>query len=103
MTDDHAYLGHAPYPALDHPILGVIIDHALASHARGGSVREAILYAAVNAWSEGHIEGEDRCGGCSYRGPDPEAAQSLRDDAQTEVDARTTRHRHQRRQTTPAP
>lgn len=100
MTD-HAYLGQAPYPALDHPILGVILDHALASHARGASVREAILYAVVNAWSEGHIEGEERCGGCAYRGPDAAAAQALRAEAQAEVDAHAARH--QRRQTSPAP
>jgi hypothetical protein len=30
--------------------------------------REATLWMVVTAWMEGHIEGEDACPGCEFRG-----------------------------------
>ncbi|MDX3376470.1 hypothetical protein PV390_18905 [Streptomyces sp. ME02-6991-2A] len=35
------------------------------------SVEDAILHAAVNGWYEGHIQGEDECPGCIFRGQLP--------------------------------
>ncbi|MFE3774528.1 hypothetical protein [Streptomyces sp. NPDC059122] len=33
---------------------------------------EATLHAAVHGWYEGHIQGEDECPGCDFRGGLPE-------------------------------
>ncbi|WP_364708972.1 hypothetical protein [Streptomyces ossamyceticus] len=35
------------------------------------SVEEAILHAAVHGWYEGHVQGEDECPGCGFRGELP--------------------------------
>ncbi|WP_328474888.1 hypothetical protein [Streptomyces sp. NBC_00448] len=43
------------------------IDRAVLDRLRA-SPREAVLHAAVHGWYEGHIEGEDTCPGCDYRG-----------------------------------
>ncbi|CAN5474445.1 hypothetical protein BH18ACT1_BH18ACT1_08940 [soil metagenome] len=68
-----------PYPDPMSPMLAIVIDQALGAHERGeASVRDAVLYAAVHGWYEGHIEGEDRCSGCDDRGSDPEASERLR-------------------------
>jgi hypothetical protein len=32
------------------------------------TAEEAILHAAVHGWYEGHIQGEDACPGCDFRG-----------------------------------
>jgi hypothetical protein len=59
------------------PLLALIIQGALESYQTGESdVEGAILHAAVNAWYEGHIEGEE-CPGCS-KDPDVENRQDLR-------------------------
>jgi hypothetical protein len=49
---------HPPFPDPDSALLRVIVANAV----------EAILHAAVHGWYEGHIEGEDACPGCDYRG-----------------------------------
>ncbi|MDQ8708248.1 hypothetical protein RCO28_38185 [Streptomyces sp. LHD-70] len=47
----------------------MIVDNAIESVRSGGaSVEEAILHAAVHGWYEGHIQGEDKCPGCDFRG-----------------------------------
>jgi hypothetical protein len=37
----------------------------------------AILHAAVHGWYEGHIEGEDVCPGCTFRGDLSQQRQKL--------------------------
>ena len=37
----------------------------------------AILHAAVHGWYEGHIEGEDVCRGCTFRGDLSQQRQKL--------------------------
>jgi hypothetical protein len=32
------------------------------------TTEQAILHAAVHGWYEGHIQGEDACPGCDFRG-----------------------------------
>lgn len=57
----------------------LLVQQALDALERGETdVAGAILHAAVHGWAEGHIEGEDGCDGCGYRGDDPEAAGRLR-------------------------
>ena len=34
----------------------------------GRPVDRVLPMVAARAWAEGHIEGEDRCGGCDWRG-----------------------------------
>ncbi len=47
----------------------MIVGNATASVRNGeATVEEAILHAAVHGWYEGHIEGEDECLGCDFRG-----------------------------------
>jgi hypothetical protein len=49
-----------PFPDPDDPILKVIADRAFNSYGSGElNVGEAITHAAVNAWLEGHLEGEE--------------------------------------------
>ena len=38
----------------------------------------AVRLAVVSGWYEGHIEGEDACRGCVYRGEDPAYAAAMR-------------------------
>lgn len=61
-----------PFPSPDSAVLRVIVGNALASVESGqATVQEAILHAAVHGWYEGHIQGEDECPGCDYRGQLP--------------------------------
>ena len=50
-------------------------DHhqrVIAAHEAGEvDVAGAVTHAAVHAWYEGHIQGEDACPGCKYRGKLP--------------------------------
>jgi hypothetical protein len=63
---------HPPFPHPDSPILKLIVDHAIAAMQAGEVDAEgAILHAAVHGWYEGHIEGEDVCPGCQFRGDMP--------------------------------
>jgi hypothetical protein len=50
-------------------VLRVIVANAIESMRTGqADADQAILHAAVHGWYEGHIEGEDTCPGCDYRG-----------------------------------
>ncbi|MFD9849149.1 hypothetical protein [Streptomyces parvus] len=61
-----------PFPSLDSAVLRLVVGNAIASvRSVEASVEEAILHAAVHGWYEGHIEGEDECPGCSFRGQLP--------------------------------
>ena len=58
-----------PFPNPDSRLLRLIITNAINSMRSGETNAEgAILHAAVHAWYEGHIEGEDACPGCDFRG-----------------------------------
>jgi hypothetical protein len=58
-----------PFPSTDSAVLRVIVGNAIESVRSGdASVEEAILHAAVHGWYEGHVEGEDDCPGCDFRG-----------------------------------
>ncbi|MFE4826730.1 hypothetical protein [Streptomyces sp. NPDC056672] len=58
-----------PFPSPDSTVLRVIVGNAIASVETGeATVHEAILNAAVHGWYEGHIQGEDECPGCDFRG-----------------------------------
>jgi hypothetical protein len=58
-----------PFPSPDNGVLRVVVGNAIASVRNGeASVEEAILHAAVHGWYEGHIQGEDACPGCDFRG-----------------------------------
>jgi hypothetical protein len=60
---------HPPFPDPDSAVLGPVVRNAIDA-LRSGEVtaEQAVLPAAVHAWYEGHIEGEDVCPGCDYRG-----------------------------------
>jgi hypothetical protein len=61
-----------PFPDQDNEILRLIITHAVGAYQAGEvDVAGAITHAAVHGWYEGHIQGEDACPGCSYRGELP--------------------------------
>ena len=68
-----------PFPDPLSPVLDLLVRHA-EDAVRSGSVglEEAIRQAAITGWYEGHIDGEDSCPGCRYRGEDPQYAASLR-------------------------
>lgn len=67
MTDSS--MPSPPFPSPDHAALRVVVSNALASVRNGeASVEDAILHAAVHGWYEGHIQGEDDCSGCDFRG-----------------------------------
>lgn len=68
-------MARPPFPNPDSQILKLIIASAIGAMQSGTVDAEgAILHAAVHAWSEGHIEGEDVCPGCDFRGGDAAAA-----------------------------
>ena len=60
-----------PFPHVDSDILRVIVQNTMDEYNQGEiSVETAVLHAAVHAWYEGHLEGEDSCPGCQFRGSD---------------------------------
>lgn len=60
---------HPPFPDPDSALLRIIVGNALEAIRTGeASVEQAVLHAAVHGWYEGHIEGEDVCPGCDFRG-----------------------------------
>lgn len=64
-----------PFPDPNDAALRVVIAGAVEAVRSGeASVEEAIVHAAVHGWYEGHIEGEDACPGCDYRGQLPKGA-----------------------------
>ncbi|WP_329348932.1 hypothetical protein OG226_12230 [Streptomyces sp. NBC_01261] len=68
MTSDSP-MPSPPFPSPDNGVLRVVVGNAIASVRNGeASVEEAILHAAVLGWYEGHIQGEDACPGCDFRG-----------------------------------
>jgi hypothetical protein len=68
-----------PFPDPLSPLLDVLVRHLSDAVWQGQlGVEEAIRAAAETGWYEGHIEGEDRCPGCHYRGDDPAFAARLR-------------------------
>jgi hypothetical protein len=61
-----------PFPSRQQGTLGElmlahVVELGMLAYEKTGDVREALLEAATNAWYEGHVEGEDHCGGCSFR------------------------------------
>ncbi len=63
-----------PFPQPDSAPLFVIVRSSVESVRTGGaSIEEAILHAAVHGWYEGHIQGEDECPGCDFRGELPKS------------------------------
>jgi hypothetical protein len=61
-----------PFPAPDSPVLRMIIEGAFTAYESGeADVRVAVTHAAVHAWYEGHVQGEDVCPGCDFRGDLP--------------------------------
>jgi hypothetical protein len=69
----------APFPDPLSPVVDLLVRHVVDSYRRGDvDPEEAIRQAVVTGWFEGHIEGEDACPGCRYRGDDPVYAASLR-------------------------
>ena len=61
-----------PSPPFSDPgsaVLQLIVTGAIeAMQADEVTAEEAILHAAVHGWYEGHIQGEDACPGCEFRG-----------------------------------
>jgi len=58
-----------PFPAPDNVALALLVRRAVQAYQSGEATAEqAILNAAVNAWYKGHVQGEDACPGCDYRG-----------------------------------
>ena len=58
-----------PFPDPDSPVLQLIVRSAIEAMTTGeATAEEAILHAAVHGWYEGHIQGEDACPGCDFRG-----------------------------------
>jgi hypothetical protein len=61
-----------PFPQRDSAALKVVVQSTLDSLSkREMTPEQAVVYAAVHGWYEGHIEGEDRCPGCDFRGEAP--------------------------------
>ncbi|MGW9131977.1 hypothetical protein [Streptomyces sp. NPDC055681] len=59
-------------------MLGLIVGNAIESVRSGeATVEEAILHAAVHGWYEGHVQGEDECPGCGFRGGLPKDSARL--------------------------
>ena len=72
MTDSP--MPSPPFPSPDNAVFRLIVGNAIASVTSGeSSVEEAILHAAVHGCYEGHIQGEDECRGCDFRGKLPKS------------------------------
>jgi hypothetical protein len=64
-----AGMASPPYPSPSSAVLTTIVRNAIAAVESGeATIEEAILHAAVHGWYEGHIEGEDACPWCGFRG-----------------------------------
>jgi len=57
-----------PFPDPADPVLVAIVIGALSLLGEGRPVDRVLPMVAARAWAEGHIEGEDRCPGCTWRG-----------------------------------
>lgn len=73
VPDDDPVMPAPPFPSREagspgDRMLQHIVEMGMQVHDETGDPRAAILHAAVHAWYEGHVEGEDSCPGCSFRG-----------------------------------
>jgi hypothetical protein len=60
------------FPDPDSATLRLVVRNSIDAYRSGEvDVEGAILHAAVHGWYEGHIQGEDACPGCDYRGDLP--------------------------------
>jgi hypothetical protein len=57
-----------PFPDPADPVLVAIVIGGLSLLGEGRPVDRVLPMVAARAWAEGHIEGEDRCPGCTWRG-----------------------------------
>jgi hypothetical protein len=57
-----------PYPDPADPVLIAIVIGALGLLGEGRPADRVLPMVAARSWAEGHIEGEDRCPGCTWRG-----------------------------------
>lgn len=57
-----------PFPDPADPVLVAIVLGALGLLREGRPPERVLPMVAARAWAEGHIEGEDRCPGCEWRG-----------------------------------
>lgn len=57
-----------PFPDPADPVLVAIVLGALGLLREGRPAERVLPMVAARAWAEGHIEGEDRCPGCEWRG-----------------------------------
>jgi hypothetical protein len=64
-----AQMPSPPFPDPESPVLKIIVRAAVEAVNSGeATVEQAVLHAAVHGWYEGHIQGEDICRGCDFRG-----------------------------------
>lgn len=57
-----------PFPDPSDPVLVALVIGALTLLGEGRPVDRVLPMVAARAWAEGHIEGEERCPGCAWRG-----------------------------------
>jgi hypothetical protein len=68
-SDSDDQMPSPPFPEPDSALLRLVVEGAIREYQSGAvTAEQAILHAAVHGWYEGHINGEDVCPGCSYRG-----------------------------------
>jgi hypothetical protein len=72
MTGPSGPMPSPPFPDPDSEVLKLIVNNAIKAMRSGEATAEAaILHAAVHGWYEGHVQGEDACQGCDFRGDLP--------------------------------
>lgn len=57
-----------PFPDPGDPVLVAIVIGALGLMGEGRPIDRVLPMVAARAWAEGHLEGEERCPGCRWRG-----------------------------------
>jgi len=58
-----------PFPSPDSDARWLIVQNTMREYEEGVvDVAGAVPQAAVHGWFEGHLEGEDSCPGCHFRG-----------------------------------
>lgn len=57
-----------PFPDPSDPVFAGLVLGALGLLREGRPADRVLPMVAARAWAEGHIEGEDRCGACTWRG-----------------------------------
>ncbi len=57
-----------PFPDPANPVLVAIVLGALGLLGEGRAADRVLPMVAARAWAEGHIEGEERCAACDWRG-----------------------------------